>query len=168
MQGPQKQPATATPEEVYEPGLDEVPARVPRTTGFKRLTAGDDARELFRALWLPLEDAGVTVVTAKFEGGGDEGYLEERELLSAPVDGKRLRLSDSVLAPDVIRELEDALTQLADSSPADWVNNEGGCVVFEVWVRERKIFEVASIYERELTEYGRRVLSFSEGRANGK
>ena len=86
--------------------------------------------------WAQLKELGVTDVTFEFEGGGDEGQIEEittepKVSTSRPFLGnevaKDLFTKDGYQEyADLTDVLETWAYKLLDETGADWVNNEGG------------------------------------------
>jgi len=86
--------------------------------------------------WAQLKELGVTDVTFEFEGGGDEGQIEEittepKVSTSRPFLGnevaKDLFTKDGYQEyADLTDVLETWAYKLLDETGEDWVNNEGG------------------------------------------
>ena len=86
--------------------------------------------------WAQLKELGVTDVTFEFEGGGDEGQIEEvltepKVSLDVPFLGnevaKDLFIKDGYQEYADLRDvLESWAYKLLDETGEDWVNNEGG------------------------------------------
>lgn len=87
--------------------------------------------------WAQLKELGVTDVTFEFEGGGDEGQIEE--VLTEPKVNTSCPFLGNEVAKDLFTEdsgfqqyadLRDVLEtwayKLLDETGEDWVNNEGG------------------------------------------
>ena len=86
--------------------------------------------------WAQLKELGVTDVTFEFEGGGDEGQIEE--VLTEPKVSLAVPFLGNEVASDLFikdgyqeyADLRDVLEswayKLLDETGEDWVNNEGG------------------------------------------
>ena len=86
--------------------------------------------------WAQLKELGVTDVTFEFEGGGDEGQIEE--VLTEPKVNTSCPFLGNEVASDLFikdgyqeyADLRDVLEswayKLLDETGEDWVNNEGG------------------------------------------
>ena len=86
--------------------------------------------------WAQLKELGVTDVTFEFEGGGDEGQIEEvltepKVSLAVPFLGNEVAkdlftIDDYQQYADLRDVLESWAYKLLDETGEDWVNNEGG------------------------------------------
>ena len=98
-----------------------------------------ERRETMNAVqyaWAQLKDLGVTEVTFEFEGGGDQGQIED--VLTEPKVNTSCPFLGNEVARDLFTkdghqlyaDLRDVLETwaytLLDETGEDWVNNEGG------------------------------------------
>ena len=104
--------------------------------------------------WAQLKELGVTDVTFEFEGGGDEGQIEE--VLTEPKVSLAVPFLGNEVASDLFikdgyqeyADLRDVLEswayKLLDETGEDWVNNEGGYGSITVTGFQREKLEVVT------------------------
>lgn len=71
-------------------------------------------------LFAALKDAGVTLVTISYDGGGDSGQVEDVEFEG---DG----IEDAICKDNFENDLQDLATHILEQHyDYDWYNNDGG------------------------------------------